>query len=87
MKGGDKKMKTYVVKETICRYHQIEVDDEIDIDNLLKYINYNTKREDTCTNIEIYLKKYDELLNTEHKVLPSYCGEETLCVELYDGSE
>ena len=76
----------YVICETVKHYHEVEIDDdELDIQDILNHARENIRRFNTGYEaIENRLEKYKEAYGFPYKVLPNYCGTETVDMEVID---
>ena len=66
-----------ILSETVTHYHEIEISDELDIEQILEMANKLKKRCDTgyeavATVLEAYKKKF----GFDYKVMPNACGTE-----------
>lgn len=67
-------MKRYVVAETVTHYHLVEIDDELDIDDIVKTSKANLGRDTGYEALESTLRHYQALYNFDYSVKPNYCG-------------
>ena len=66
-----------MLSETVTHFHEIELSDELDIEQILEMANTLKKRCDTgyeavATVLEAYKKKF----GFDYKVMPNACGTE-----------
>lgn len=74
-------MKRYVVTETVNHYHMVEIDDELDIEDIVKSARQDIKNNTGYESLESKLKHYQSLYNFDYSIKPNYCG--TSCVSMY----
>ena len=75
----------FCIKETVNHFHEIEVDDEIPINNVIKIANEISHRFDTGYEaIEDILKSYQFKYGFDYSIEPNKYGTETLDIEIID---
>ena len=71
-------MAKYIISENVVHYHEVEIDDELDILDIVnqaselagnRYTGYEA--------LEELLSRYQEKFGFEYSVKPNYCG--TIC--------
>ena len=77
-------MKKFVVCETVCRYHMVEVDDEIDIEKVVADAKALIKMSSGVEALADILEDYKYHHGLECNVKPDYCGASTESLIVYD---
>lgn len=68
-------MAKYVITELVARYHQVEVDDEINIEEVINSADSLKHRYDSgCDAIEAVLRQYEDKYGFEYSVYEDECG-------------
>lgn len=67
-------MKKYVIAETVTHYHLVEIDDELDIDDIIREARLLLSTAVGYEAIEDILKDYKEEHGFDYTVKPNYCG-------------
>lgn len=78
-------MKRIEVCEVVKHYHLIEVDEEVDVEELIRQANYNLDRHDSgCEAIQTLLEKYKNTYGFDYEIKCSYCGSEVEGLSIID---
>lgn len=81
-------MKHYMIKETVNHYHEIEVDDEIDIEDVISRASDMQRMFDTGYQaIDAILCRYEDKYGFDYNVLPNACGTDVVDMEVIDEIE
>ena len=77
--------KTYEICETVRHWHLITVDDEVNIEDVIKQCNDNLPRYDTGYEAIAYaLEDYKNKYSFEYEVKPNFCGTDVISMEVMD---
>ena len=75
--------KTYIFKETVNHFHQVEMDDEIDLEAMMMWLELNAYRYETGYEaITAYLSDKKAMYGFDFDVKPNYCGTEILDLQI-----
>ena len=75
--------KTYVIKETVNHFHQVTLDDELDMDAMMMWLELNAYRYETGYEaIAAYLASKKMVYSFDFDVKPNYCGTEIVNMEI-----
>lgn len=75
--------KTYIFKETVNHFHQVEMDDEIDVEAMTMWLELNAYRYETGYEaIAAYLSDKKSTYGFDFDVKPNYCGTEILDLQV-----
>lgn len=75
--------KTYVIKETVNHFHQVTLDDELDMDAMMMWLELNAYRYETGYEaISAYLTSRKMAYGFDFDVKPNYCGTEIVNMEI-----
>ena len=74
---GEYIMKRIEVCEVVKYYHLIEVDDEVDIEEIIKQANETLSKHDSgCDAIKAQLERLKNRYGFEYEIKHCYCGTE-----------
>lgn len=77
--------KKFVIKETVNHYHEVEIDEELDIEDIVACANASSRLYNTGYEaLEDKLKQYKERYGFDYNVKPNYCGTEIVNMEVED---
>lgn len=66
-----------MLSETVTHYHEVELSDELDIEQILEMANRLKKRCDTGYEaVAAVLEAYKNKFGLDYKVIPNACGTE-----------
>lgn len=75
----------YLIKETVHHYHEVELNEELNIKEIIKIADKNRCRyECGCESIESVLTKYLKAYGFEFKVISNKYGTECVHIEVVD---
>ena len=75
--------KTYVIKETVNHYHQVTLDDELDMNAMMMWLELNAYRYETGYEaIVAYLSSRKMAYGFDFDVKPNYCGTDIVDMEV-----
>lgn len=75
----------YLICETVKHFHEIDIDDEIEIYSLMDKTRDILSLYDTGYEaIESILKRYKDKYNFDYNVLPNACGTEIVDIHAID---
>lgn len=78
-------MKKYMIKETVNHFHEITVDDEIDIEDVVSRASDMQRMFDTGYEaISAILCRYEDKYGFDYKIKPNACGTDILDMEVMD---
>lgn len=78
-------MKKYMIQERVNHYHEVIIDDEIDIESLISKASLIQQQFDTGYEaIEDILKRYEDKYGFLYEVNPNTCGTEVIDIEAID---
>lgn len=78
-------MKKYMIKETVNHFHEITVDDEIDIEDVVSRASDMQRMFDTGYEaIDAILFRYEYKYGFEYEIKPNACGTDILDMEVMD---
>ena len=77
-------MKKFVICETVIHYHEVEVDEEIDIEKVVEDANRLIKMSSGVEALSDVLEDYKYHHGLECNVKPDYCGASTESLIVYD---
>lgn len=81
-------MAKYIIAESVTHFHEVECDDELDIEQVIDKAKHDLHRFDTGYEaIDGVLDGYKKLYGFEYSVKPNACGAETVNMDLYDEIE
>lgn len=76
-------MAKYIVAENVIHYHEIEIDDELNIDEIVEEANSMTGRRNTGYEaLDELLKKYQNKFDFNYEIRPNYCGAISMGMEI-----
>ena len=76
-------MSKYVLAETVVQYHEIDIEDDLDIFNVLEEVNSKVNNGyDCCEALSKILEDYKEKYGWDYKILKNNCGSETVEIGL-----
>lgn len=74
-------MKKYMIKEIVEHYHEVDIDEELDIEEIINKANRAKKLYDTGYDaIKAVLQRYQESYGFDFNVKTNACG--TDCVDM-----
>lgn len=75
----------YLIKETVHHYHEVELNEELDIEEIIKTADRNKGRHESgCESIESALRRYFKSHGFEFKVIPNKYGTECVSIDVVD---
>ncbi len=78
-------MKSYEIRETVYLYHCVIVDEEVDIEDVIKEANENLSRCDSgCEALSVALDKIKNTYGLEYEIKCNYCGTEVDGISIVD---
>lgn len=78
-------MKSYEIRETVYLYHCVNIDDEVDIEDVIKEANDNLPRCDSgCEAVKVVLDKIKDTYGLEYEIKLNYCGTEIDGISIVD---
>ena len=71
--------------EVVKHYHVIEVDDETDVEELVRNVNYNLNKYDSgCEALSVTLDKIKNTYGLDYEIKCNYCGTEVDGISIVD---
>lgn len=67
-------MRKYVIAETVTHYHMVEIDDELDIEDVVKTAKSLLSTATGYEAIEDILQYHKEEHGFDYTIKPNYCG-------------
>lgn len=78
-------MQHYMISETVVHYHEICVDDEIDVEQLVSDATQLKRMYDTGYEaVEAILKRYEKKYGFEYAIVPNACGTDIVNMDIVD---
>lgn len=75
----------YMICETVRHYHEVELDDEVEIKDVVQQASSMQRMFDTGYEaIEAILERYKDKYGFEYRVLPNACGTDVVDMEIVD---
>ena len=75
----------YLISETVTHYHEISIDDEIDVEQLVDDASALKRMYDTGYEaVEAILKRYEKQYGFEYAIIPNACGTEIVSMDVSD---
>lgn len=75
----------YMIREKVEHYHEIDIDDELDMEQILSQVeSIGIKFDNALEGIDYILNKYQKEYNKNYTIKPNACGQETVSVEIID---
>lgn len=74
--------------EVVKHYHVIEVDDEVDVGELVRNVNYSLSKYDSgCEALSVALDKIKNTYGLDYEIKCNYCGTEVDGLSVVDEVE